>query len=145
MISAFSKFNAFVEDIASKAVHNLKTGTTDVFKIMLTNVAPVATNSVKADLTEIAAGNGYTAGGAAAGAVTGAQTAGVFKFTLAGDPVFTPAGGNMGPYRYAVLYNDSSPAKSLIGFWDYGSSITSGVGEPFIVDLDQAAGILTIT
>ena len=30
---------------------------------MLTNSAPVNTNTVKANLTEISAGNGYTAGG----------------------------------------------------------------------------------
>lgn len=61
-MAAFNKFNAFVEAVAEK-VHNLGA---DTLKVMLTNVAPVATNSVKADLTEIAAGNGYTAGGTAA-------------------------------------------------------------------------------
>ena len=54
----FNKFNAFVADVANK-VHNLGS---DTLKVLLTNTAPVATNAVKADLTEIAAGNGYSAG-----------------------------------------------------------------------------------
>jgi hypothetical protein len=53
-MAAFNKSNAFVEDVCEK-IHNLGA---DSLKIMLTNVAPVAGNSVKADLTEIAAGNG---------------------------------------------------------------------------------------
>ena len=61
-MAAFNKFRAFVEDEAEK-VHNLGS---DTLKVLLTNVAPVNTNSVKADLTEISAGNGYSAGGATA-------------------------------------------------------------------------------
>jgi hypothetical protein len=62
-MATFNKFNAFVEHLA-EGVHNLQSHT---LKVMLTNTAPVATNSVRADLTEIAAGNGYTAGGADGG------------------------------------------------------------------------------
>jgi hypothetical protein len=128
------------------AVHDLKTGTTHVLKVLLTNTAPVATNAVKADLTELGAGNGYTAGGISVGTITGAQTSGTFKLVGGTDPVWT-ATGSMGPFRYAVLYNDTptSPADPLIGFWDYGSSITMATGETFTVDLDQTGGILTIT
>lgn len=61
-MATFNKFNAFVEHVAEK-VHNLGS---DTLKIMLTNTAPVAGNSVLLDLTEISAGNGYTAGGTAA-------------------------------------------------------------------------------
>lgn len=59
-MASFNKFHAFVEAIAEK-VHDLGS---DTLKVMLTNVAPVATNAIKADLTEIGAGNGYAAGGA---------------------------------------------------------------------------------
>lgn len=137
-MASFVKFNQFVGDLGL-AVHNLETG---ALKILLTNTAPVATNSVKADLTEISAGNGYTAGGTDA-ACTYSQTSGTGN--LAGtDVVFTASGGSIGPFRYAVLYNDTptSPADPLIGYWDYGSSITILTGETFTVDF--GATIATI-
>jgi len=123
----------------------MQTGTSHVYKVMLTNTAPTASNAVKADLTEISAGNGYTAGGISVGTITGSQTSGTFKFSGGTDPIWT-ATGAIGPLRYAVLYNDTptSPAKPLIGYWDYGSSVTLASGETFTVDLDQTNGILTI-
>lgn len=140
-MAAFNKFNQFVEDVAEK-VHNLGA---DTLKVLLTNTAPVATNSVKANLTEITAGNGYTAGGTAATISASAQTSGTYKLTLA-DVVFTASGGSIGPFRYAVLYNDTptSPADPLIGWWDYGSSITLADGENFTVDFDATNGVLTL-
>lgn len=142
-MASFNKFNQFVEDLAKK-VHNLNA---DTLKILLTNTAPVATNAVKADLTEISAGNGYSAGGAAVGSNAASQTSGTLKLT-GNDVVFTASGGDIGPFRYAVLYNDTptSPADPLIGWWDYGSSITihGASGETFTVDLDQTNGILTL-
>lgn len=141
-MAAFQKFNAFVEHVAEK-VHDLGA---DSLKILLTLTAPTAADSVKADLTEIAAGNGYTAGGTAVTVTASSQTAGVYKL-VGNDVVFTAAGGAIANFRYAVLYNDtpSSPADPLIGFWDYGSTVTLNSGDTFTVDLDQAAGILTIT
>lgn len=143
-MAAFNKFNQFVADVAS-GVHQMQTGTSHVYKVMLTNTAPTASNAVKADLTEISAGNGYTAGGISVGTITGSQTSGTFKFSGGTDPIWT-ATGAIGPLRYAVLYNDTptSPAKPLIGYWDYGSSVTLASGETFTVDLDQTNGILTI-
>lgn len=137
-MASFNKFNSFVEAVAEKA-HNLGT---DTLKVMLTNSAPVATNSVKADLTEIGAASGYAAGGSQATQAASAQTAGVYKLTL-NDVVFT-AGALIGPFRYAVLYNDSAVSKELIGWWDYGSSISLNVGETFTVDMDATNGVLTI-
>lgn len=140
-MASFNKFNAFVENVAEK-VHDLGA---DTLKIMLTNVAPVATNAVKADLTDISAGNGYPAGGNTVTITASSQTSGTYKL-VGNDVVFTAAGGTIGPFRYAVFYNDtpSSPAKPLIGWWDYGSAVTLNNGDTFTVDLDQAAGILTI-
>jgi hypothetical protein len=143
-VASFNKFNQFVADVAS-GVHQMQTGTSQVFKVMLTNSAPTAANAVKADITEISAGNGYTAGGVSVGTITGSQTSGTFKFVGGTDPVVT-ASGAVGPFRYVVLYNDTatSPAKPLIGWWDYGSAVTLASGETFTVDLDQANGILTL-
>ncbi len=143
MSAAFNKFNQFVQDL-NHGVHKMNT---DTIKVLLTNTAPVATNAVKADLTEIGAGNGYTAGGTQATLVSSAQTSGVYKLTL-NDVVFTAAGGSIGPFRYAVVYNDTptSPAKPLMGWYDYGSpGLTLTDGNSFTVDLDQVNGLYTDT
>lgn len=139
-MATFNKFNAFVLEIA-KGTHNLNTNT---LKVLLTNSAPLATNAVKADLTEIAAGNGYTAGGNTAAFVSGNQTSGTYKLILSDPATWTATGGPIGPFRYAVLYNDTAASKNLIGWWDYGSSISLADGEQFVVDLDQVNGVLTL-
>ncbi len=138
-MAAFNKINSFVEAVAEK-VHNLGS---DTLKIMLTNSAPLATNTVKADLTDIAAGNGYSAGGAAVTITSSAQSSGTYKL-VGNDVVFTASGGSFGPFRYAALYNDTATNKELIGWWDYGSSISVNNGETFTVDLDQVNGILQL-
>jgi hypothetical protein len=139
-MSTFQKFNSFVEALAEKK-HDLGT---DTLKVMLTNTAPVAANAVKADITELTAGNGYTAGGNAAAVTSSVQTGGTYKLVLGDPATWSAAGGSIGPFRYAVLYNDSAPNKELVGFWDYGSSITLAAGESFAVDFDPTTGVLTI-
>jgi hypothetical protein len=136
-MAAFQKFNKFVEDLGT-GVHNLSTAS---LKVLLTNTAPVAANSVKADLTEISAGNGYTAGGSAT-TPTWSQSSGTAKLVCT-DVVWTATGGSIGPFRYAVLYNDTptSPADPLIGFHDYGSSITIASGDTFTWNADGTTGV----
>lgn len=144
-MAAFAKFNQFVEDLAH-AVHDLKTGTTHVLKVVLTNSAPSASNALLSDITDLSTANGYTAGGATVGTITGAQTSGTFKLVGGTDPSWTASGGSIGPFRYAVLYNSTptSPLKPLIGYWDYGTNLTVTSGNTFTVDIDQTNGILTI-
>jgi hypothetical protein len=139
-MASFQKFNQFTEDLAKK-VHNLGA---DSLKVVLSNSAPTATNAVLTDITQISNGNGYTTGGSAATQTSCAQSSGTLKLVLA-DVVFT-ATGSMGPFRYAVLYNDTptSPADPLIGFYDYGSSITLSSADTFTVDFDASNGVLTI-
>ena len=141
-MAAYQKFNAFVQTLANGGV-NLAT---DTLKVMLTNTAPVATNSLYGDIsaTELANGNGYTTGGVAVTGQTSSQTGGVE--TLAGslpNPTWT-ASGSMGPFRYVVLYDSTpvTPLKPLMGFWDFGSSITLTTGQTFTVSI--ASGILQI-
>jgi hypothetical protein len=139
-MASFVKFQPFVEALAEKA-HNLGA---DTLKVLLTNSAPSAANAVKADITgELSTGNGYTAGGTAATISSSAQTSGTYKLVLA-DVVFTASGGTIGPFRYVVLYNDTAASDELIGYFDYGSSITLNSGETFTVDFDGSAGVLTI-
>lgn len=136
-MASFNKFNSFV-DALSKKVHNLNS---DTLKVMLTNTAPVATNAIKADITDISAGNGYSAGGATT-AQTLSNSSGTEKLVCA-DVVFT-ATGAVGPFRYVVLYNSTATNGELIGWWDYGSAVTLANTETFTVDFDGAAGVLTI-
>ena len=112
-------FNSFKEASPEK-VHNLGA---DTLKFMLTLVAPSLSNTVKANLTDIAAGNGYTAGGNAVTVSSSAQSGGTYSLALAAC-VFTAAGGSFAPFRYIVLYNDTATNDELIGFIDYGASYT---------------------
>jgi len=142
-VAAFNKFNDFAEQLG-KGVHQFGTHT---FKVVLTNSAPVATNTILSDITQISGTNGYATGGTAT-TVTSAEVAGTM--TISGTKVtFTASGGAMGPFRYAALYNDSatSPLDALVGWWDYGSSITLADTESFDVKFSgtDPGAILTIS
>lgn len=142
MASAFQKFNSFVEAIAERKIDLAS----DVLKVMLTNVAPLATNSVKSDLTEIAAGNGYTAGGNQAVQSSSSQASGTYKLVLDNPDTWAANGGSVGPFSYAVLYSDTADNKDLIGFWAYaGSAITLLDGEQFSVDMSPVNGVLQLS
>lgn len=135
-----TKFNSFSTDLTN-GKHDFSTHS---FKIMLTNTAPVVTNTAKANITEIAAGNGYTAGGAAT-TITKSNASGV-ETLIASTVVFTATGGALATFRYAVLYNDTQtvPAKPLICWWDYGSSIAPAIGQTFTVSMDAVNGFATV-
>ena len=139
-MASFNKFNSFVSDVATK-VHNLNS---DTLKIMLTNTAPVATNTVKSNIAEISAVNGYTAGGLTASFVSGSNSSGTYRLILQAVP-WTASGGSIGPFEYAVLYNATAPSGNLIGWWDYGTAITLTNGNTFTVALDQTNGVLTLS
>jgi hypothetical protein len=138
-MAAFNKFQSFTKNVAEGKI-NLAS---DQLKIALTNVAPVATNAVLADLTEISYTNASTRNITTSSST---QSGGVYKLTVA-DLVVTASGGSVGPFRYVAVYDDTptSPAKPLIGWYDYGSSITLNAGETFTTDFDQVNGLLTIT
>lgn len=137
-----NKFNAFVQTLANGTI-NLSS---DTMKVMLTNTAPVATNSLYGDIsaTELASGNGYATSGVAVTSQSSSQTGGIE--TVSGtlpNPTWT-ATGSMGPFRYAVLYDSTAttPLKPLIGWWDYGSSVTLTSGQTFTMSI--ASGIATL-
>lgn len=139
-MASYVKYQAFVEHLAEK-VHNLGS---DTLKIALTNSAPnVSTHSVRADIGELTTGGGYTSGGATVTVTASSQSGGTYSLAQSADVTFTATTG-FGPFRYAVLYNDTptSPADPLIGYWDYGSPITLAAAETFTVDM--GATILTI-
>lgn len=135
MSSPYVKYQAFAGTLPAKLLDLLGTAgsTADTCKVALTNTAPnVATNTVLADITEISAGHGYSAGGASA---TNVGSASGGTFTLSGtDIVFTASGGTIGPLRYAVLYDATASGGPLIAYWDYGSSITLNDGDTLTID-----------
>jgi hypothetical protein len=136
----FQKFNAFALDcILGK--HRVGT---DVYKMMLTNTAPVAANSKKADLVEITAGGGYTAGGKTITIATPTQTGGVAK-VIAGDDNITCTSGTIGPYRYMVLYNDTHVDDPLVCFFDNGVSLTLYPDHKQVFDFDDINGLFQIS
>ena len=118
-----------IQDFTEQLIRGNHDWDLHVFKVMLTNSAPLVTNTIKADLTEITAGNGYTAGGSVT-TISIAEVTGTT--TVQGTQVvFLASGGTIGPFRYVVLYNDSAASKNLIAFWDYGTNITLNDGESF--------------
>lgn len=130
-MASFNKFEAFSEHLAEK-VHNLDA---DTLKVYLSNTTPdAAADAVKADLAEISAGFGYSSGGH--DTQNGTSRSGGTTTITATDITITASGGTIGPFRYAVLYNDtpSSPADPLIGWWDYGTSISLLDGESLAID-----------
>lgn len=138
-MASYNKFLQFTKDLID-GVHDFDAHT---FKVALTNSAPVNTNTVLANITQISNGNGYTTGGTATSMST-STSSGTAKVTGT-DVVFTASGGSVGPFRYAVLYNDTptSPADPLMAWWDYGSSVTLADTETFTVDFDATNGIAT--
>lgn len=139
MANAFNKFNNFTKALGDK-LHNL--GADTIF-VQLTNNAPSAANSVETDLAaDLSTANGYTSGGVTCGVGTWSTSGGIAKLVIT-DKVITASGGAIGPFRYAVLLNNSATNKDLIGWYDYGSSITLNDGEPFTIDFDGSNGVLT--
>lgn len=131
-----TKFYSFVEALHEK-VHNLGS---DTLKVLLTNTAPSLSNTQKSDISgELSTANGYTAGGATITVTASSQSSGLYTL-LANDVTWT-ATGNIGPFRYAVIYNDTATNDELIGYIDYTYSITVTNGQTFTIDFDQVAGL----
>jgi hypothetical protein len=110
-------FDCFSRDLLA-GVHDLPA---DGIKLALTNTAPDVTDEVLADITQISAGAGYSAGGTAVGSLALAQTGALSKITGA-TVTFAASGGPIGPYRYVVAYNATVAGGPLIKFWDVGTT-----------------------
>ena len=136
-MAAFNKFESFSEELC-EGTHNFEAAG-HTLNCYLSNTAPnAATHTVKADIAEIATGNGYT--GPQDTANDTSRSGGTTSVTGT-DITITASGGTIGAFRYVILYNDTptSPADPLIGWWDYGSSITLNDGESFTIDFDVAS------
>ena len=135
-MAAFNKFNLFTQELVEAGLNF----NSDTFKVMLTNTVPVATNATYSNISsnELANGDGYTTGGAATtislGNVSGTETVSGTSVT------WTCVTSTMGPFRYAVLYDVTTG--DLVGWWDYGSSLTLNPGDTF--QWNPASGIFTL-
>jgi hypothetical protein len=120
-MATFTLFDEFIKRIGNKELDL----DTDTFKAMLSNTAPdKAANTVKADITEISAGNGYTAGGVTLTGVTWSETGGgtgIWRWT-ANDISWTASGGSIATHRYLVIYDDTEASDALVGYVDRGST-----------------------
>ena len=134
-MASFNKFYSFTEAVAEKK-HNLGS---DQLVVALTNTVPVNTNTQLSDITQISYTNVSTRN---ITTTTSTQTSGTYKLVLA-DLVLT-ASGTVGPFRYIVIYNDTATNDELIGYYDYGSSLSLASGDTFTCDFDASNGVLTI-
>lgn len=128
-MATFNKFEQFVEDL-SEGVH---TCSSDQFTVALTTNAnaPVATDAVLADITEIAYTNlsSRNLTTSASG-----QTSGTFT-QLFSDLVLT-ASGAVATFRWVIIYNNTptSPLDPLVSYFDFGSDLTLASGETLTID-----------
>jgi hypothetical protein len=138
--SAFTRVQSLNLELG-KGTHNF---TAHTLKAALTNTAPTAAGTTKlADITEISATGGYAAGGVTLDSVTWTNSSGNCTLTIA-DETITAAGGSIGPFRYALIYNNSATNKEAIGFVDYGSAITLADGESLLLNFDDVNGIFKL-
>lgn len=145
-MATFNKVNDFVEN----AVHNMDLES-DQIVVALSNTAPASetsnptsdSNGILGNVTEVTYTNLSSRN---VTTTSSAQTSGVYKLTLT-DITLTASGGSVGPFRYVYLYDDTvtTPADPLIGYYDYGSSITLNDGDSFTVDFSAANGVIQIT
>ena len=140
-MSTQTKFYAFILDLG-KGVHHLH-ASGDTLKVYLTNATPDATtHAVKADIAEVTAEHGYVAGGVD---IQNDYTQGSGTGTMVStDVAFTATGGTVGPFQYAVIYNDTATGDPLVSYINYGSAITLQDGDTVSVDFDET-GVVAIT
>jgi hypothetical protein len=138
-MAAYNKFQNFVQNVFH-GVHNFTSDATCTVTIALTATAnaPVATNAILTDLTQIA----YTNLSSRVVAVSSSgQTGGTYSLVLT-DHTLSASGGAVAAFQYVVLYDDdpTSPADPLICWFDYGSSLVLNDGESLTVDFQANGG-----
>lgn len=132
--------HAFYYNILTEAMKGNVDVDTDVFKAMFvkSTYTPNRNNKYYADISahEIAAGNGYSAGGFVVSATISNNTT-LFKHVFdISDPTISASGGSIGPYRYLIIYDDTPVAKPLIDLLDPGEEETLNDTGTFLWTID---------
>ena len=144
-MASFNKVNDFVVN----AVHNMDLAS-DQLAVALTNTAPVSEssnptadgNGIVGNLTQISYSNCSSRNLTTS---SSSQSGGVYKLVVA-DLTLT-ASGTVGPFRYIYIFDDtvSSPADPIIGYYDYGTSLTLNNGDTFTLDFSPSNGVIQLT
>lgn len=136
-----TKFDKYVFDLMA-GVHQWDTHT---FKVALTNVAPSVTDTLLSDITEIADGGGYLAGGYTLDTVVLTQATSTTRLFIA-DETIVASGAAIAAFRYYVIYNFSATlrVKPLVLSIDRGSSKSFADGENVKLDFSESLGLLSI-
>ena len=127
-MATYNKFNSWLDYMAEGA--NLSS---DQFVVALTNSAPSASNTVLANITEIAYTNLSSRN---ITTTSSSQTGGTYSLVLQ-DLVLT-ASGSVGPFQYVVIYDDTVASDPLVCWYDYGSAVTLANGETFTVNFGSS-------
>ena len=118
----------------------------DQWSVYLSDDAPVvATDTAKADVIAITEQNGYTQTNLT---TTWVEVSGDWVLRNNAETiVWTASGGSFGPFRYAVLINNTTttPLDLLAGYWDHGSSVTITDGNSFTIDLNATFDLFSLT
>jgi hypothetical protein len=138
-MATYNKFNQTVEEW----LHGTYAADTDQFTVALCAAAnaPVATNSVLADLTEISYTNLSSRNLTTS---TAAQSSGTYTQLFA-DLTLSASGGAVATFRYVVIYNNTpaSPLDPLLCWYDYGSDLTLADGESLLIDFTTSTFTVT--
>lgn len=145
-MASFVKINDFV----ANAVENMDLES-DQLVIALSNTAPSSEssnptadgNGILGNVTQVSYSNLSSRNLTTS---SSGQSGGVYKLVLA-DLTLTASGGSVAAFRYVYIYNDTvtSPADPLVGYYDYGSSLTLNDGDTFTIDFSPSNGVLQLT
>lgn len=132
-MATYNKFQSWAEDMVEVAQCG-----TDQFTLALAAAAnaPVNTNSILANLTEVAYTN-LSSRNLTTSSST--QASGTYSLVLS-DLVLTASGGSVATFRYVVCYDNTptSPADPLVCWHDYAGNVTLADTETFTYDLGSS-------
>lgn len=141
-MATFVKANDWV-DYLDEAVN----AASDQFVVALSNTAPGSEssnptangNGILANVTQVS----YTNCSSRNITTSSASQSGGTKSLVLTDLTLTASGGSVGPFRYVYIYDDTVTNDPVVGYYDYGSSITLASGESILINF--GANFYTIT